>query len=47
MDKWAIPAPDDGFPDITNLYATLHDFFRCCNIVESPKIDWEVPLDEF
>ncbi len=47
MDKWAIPAPDDEFPDTTNLYTTLPDFFRYCNIVEPPKIHWEVPLNEF
>ena len=47
MDKWAIPALDDEFPDTTNLYATLLDFFRYCNIVEPPKIHWEVPLNEF
>ena len=46
MDKWAIPAPDDEFPDTTNLYTTLQDFFRYCNIVEPPKIHWEVLLNE-
>jgi len=47
MDKWAIPAPNDEFPDTTNLYTTLQNFFHYCNIVEPPKIHWEVPLDEF
>ena len=38
MDKWAIPAPQDRFTDTTNLYTTLQDFFRYCNITEIPKI---------
>lgn len=38
MDKWAIPAPPDKFPDTTNLHRTLEDFFRYCNIVEPPVI---------
>ena len=47
MDRWAIPAPGDKFLDTTNLYMTLQDFFRYCNIVEPPKMHWEVPLNEF
>ena len=47
MDKWAIPAPNDEFPDTTNLYTTLQNFFHYCNIVEPPKMHWEVPLNEF
>jgi len=38
MDKWAIPAPSDGFPHPTDLNRTLEDFFRYCNIVEPPII---------
>jgi hypothetical protein len=47
VDKWAIPAPNDEFSDITNRYDTLQDFFRYCNVVEPPKLHWEVPLNEF
>jgi len=47
MDKWAIPAPNDEFPDTINLYKTLQDFFRYCNVVEPPKMHWEVLLNEF
>jgi len=38
MDKWAIPAPQDRFPDTRDLYKTLYDFFRYCNIIEPPNI---------
>lgn len=38
MDKWAIPAPQDKFTDTTNLYTSLQDFFRYCNIIEIPTI---------
>jgi len=47
MDKWAIPAPNDEFPNTTNLYTTLQDFFRYCNVVEPPKIYWRPTLNEF
>jgi len=38
IDKCAIPAPTDKFPDTTDLYKTLENFFRYCNIIEPPKI---------
>ena len=38
MDKWAIPAPPNEFPNTTDLYNTLEDFFRYCNIIEPPVI---------
>jgi hypothetical protein len=38
MDKWAIPAPANDFPNTTDLYKTLADFFRYCNITEPPVI---------
>jgi len=38
MDKWAIPAPSNKFSTINNLYITLKDFFRYCNIVKPPII---------
>ena len=46
MDKWAIPAPNDEFPDTTNLYKTLQDFFQYCNVVETPKIYWRPTWNE-
>jgi hypothetical protein len=46
MDKWAIPAPNDEFPDTTNLYKTLQDFFQYCNVVETPKIYWRQTWNE-
>ncbi len=38
MDKWAIPTPSNKFPKTGNLYKTLDDFFRYCNIVKPPII---------
>ncbi len=38
MDKWAIPAPNDKFPRTNDLYSTLQDFFRFCNIIEPPVV---------
>lgn len=38
MDKWAIPAPSDKFPETGDLYRTLKDFFRYCNIIDPPII---------
>lgn len=32
MDKWAIPAPVDRFPDTSNLIRTFHNFCSLCNI---------------
>ena len=37
-DKWAMPAPTDRFPDISNLFSTLDDFMAHCNITEPPQI---------
>jgi hypothetical protein len=38
-DKWAIPIPIKDFPDIQDLWKTLSDFMRYCNISEPPYID--------
>lgn len=38
MDKWAIPAPIDKFTNTTDLYATLNDFFKYCNVINPPTI---------
>jgi hypothetical protein len=37
-DKWAIPLPPDKFPNIGDLWVTLEDFMRFCNIVDWPAI---------
>jgi hypothetical protein len=38
-DKWAIPITVKDFPDIQDLWKTLSDFMRYCNISEPPYID--------
>lgn len=38
MDKWVIPTPADKFPNTSDLYRTLYDFFSYCNVVELPII---------
>ena len=43
MDRWAIPAPANEFPNTTDLNKTLEDFFRYCKITEPPVIQWRFP----
>jgi hypothetical protein len=38
-DKWAVPAPVGQFRRISNLWGTLEDFMRFCNITQPPHID--------
>lgn len=38
-DKWAMPVPVDRFPNLPNLWRTLDDFMRFCNIIEPPIIE--------
>jgi len=38
MDKWAIPASPEKFPQTNDVYLTLYDFFRYCKIIEPPNI---------
>jgi len=38
MDRWAVPAPGEYFVKIGDLYDTLYDFFRYCNIIEPPNL---------
>ncbi|MCL5986957.1 MAG: hypothetical protein M1371_10425 [Actinobacteria bacterium] len=38
MDRWAIPAPIEHFAQTGDLYDTLYDFFRYCNIIEPPNL---------
>ncbi len=37
-DRWAIPVPDDHFPNPHDAWQTLHDFMQYCNIMEPPMI---------
>jgi len=38
MDKWAIPVSPEEFPKTDDIYETLWDFFRYCNLIELPLI---------
>ncbi|HYM62636.1 MAG TPA: hypothetical protein VEZ11_17260 [Thermoanaerobaculia bacterium] len=38
-DKWAFPVPSDRFTKIADLWATLGDFMRYCNITQPPYIE--------
>lgn len=38
-DKWAIPVPADRFHATTDLWTTLEDFMRYCNITRPPHIE--------
>ena len=38
-DKWAYPIPKDIFTNIGDIYKTLDDFMRYCNITKPPSID--------
>ena len=35
---WASPVPSNRFADLDDLWRTLEDFMRFCNIVEPPVI---------
>jgi len=37
-DKWAEPLPMAEFPQSADLWQTLQDFMRYCNIIEPPHI---------
>ncbi len=38
-DKWAVPLPPDGFPNLGDPDGLLSDFFAYCNITRPPVID--------
>ena len=38
-DKWAVSVPIDRFPRIGDLWRTLEDFMRFCNITQPPQIE--------
>ena len=35
-DKWAVAVPPDRFPDVGDLWQTLHDFMSYCNVTRPP-----------
>jgi hypothetical protein len=37
-DKWAVPVPNDRFPNLNDLWLTLESFMRYCNITQTPNI---------
>ncbi len=37
-DRWAIPIPEDRFPNVGDLWMTLNDFMLFCNITRPPLI---------
>lgn len=38
-DKWAIPVPADRFKNVSNVWASLEDFLRFCNVTQPPHIE--------
>ena len=38
-DKWAMPVPADRFRNPGDVWATLEDFLRFCNITQPPHIE--------
>lgn len=38
-DKWAIAVPADRFRDPADIWATLDDFLRFCNVTQPPHIE--------
>ncbi len=37
-DKWAVPVPPNRFRAIADVWTTLEDFMRFCNITQPPQI---------
>ncbi|MCD4783034.1 MAG: hypothetical protein K8T10_04290 [Candidatus Eremiobacteraeota bacterium] len=44
MDKWAYPLDTNVFPDLNDIYKTMEDFFRYCNITDYPIVQEGLPL---
>ena len=38
-DRWAVTVPSDTFSDLDDIWTTLHDFMRFCNITKLPNIE--------
>ena len=42
--RWAVPAPPNGFPDMSDLYATCHDFMTFCNVTIYPILNLSLSI---
>lgn len=38
-DKWAVPVPADHFSNLSDVWVTLEEFMRFCNITQPPRIE--------
>ena len=38
-DKWAVPVPSDRFTATNDVWRTLEEFLRFCNVTQSPHIE--------
>jgi hypothetical protein len=38
-DKWAVPVSADRFSDLADVWVTLEEFMRFCNITQPPRIE--------
>lgn len=38
-DKWAIAVPMERFRNVADVWTTLEDFLRYCNVTQPPQID--------
>lgn len=38
-DKWAVPVPMDHFSNLADVWVTLEEFMRFCNITRPPHIE--------
>jgi hypothetical protein len=38
-DKWAVPVPADRFSNLADIWITLEEFMRYCNITQPPHIE--------
>jgi len=38
-DKWAVAVPAERFRNVADVWTTLEDFLRYCNVTQPPKIE--------
>jgi hypothetical protein len=38
-DKWAVPVPEEHFRNLADIWITLEDFLRFCNVTQPPQIE--------
>jgi len=38
-DKWAIPLPEDKFPNTSDMWQLFEEFMRFCKVTEPPRIE--------